>query len=123
MNGAQQSQKVRQDLEEIVESTDGLEFACIINKNGKTAHTINESRLDLNNKKKEMLFMETALQARMNKDFDGELGNVQCNVTERDDGFKYVSVPLPSKNTLFAVIDKGKNHESFLTKIINKEIC
>jgi hypothetical protein len=55
----------------------------------------------------------------MSKDFDKDLGNVHCNVTERDDGLKYVSAPLSSKNIVFAVMDKKKDHNTFVKNTVN----
>ena len=58
--------------------------------------------------------METALQARMNKDFDKELGEFQCNVIERENNDKFVLVPLSSEKTILAVMEKEKEHRSFV---------
>ena len=106
----------KQFFDKLTKSTNGLKFAYIINKNGRPLHTFNKDFLVIDDKKKEMLFIETALQASMNKDFDDELGKIQCNVTERND-LKYVSAPLSSKNIIFAALDKQIDHNTFVTNI------
>jgi hypothetical protein len=113
MNAVYNSPEIRTHFGNIAESTNGLKFACIINKNGKASHVFNEGFLGMNNKKKEMLFMETALQTRMTEDFDKDLGKVNCNMTERGD-LKYVTAPLSSKRMIFAAMDKGEDHDSFV---------
>lgn len=102
-----------------MESQKGLKFACILNKNGRVSDVFHEDNFDIDDKSKEMLFMETVLQANMGKDFDENLGKLQCNVTERANGLKYISTPLPSNKFVFAVMDKQKDHNEFVKKIIS----
>ena len=101
-----------------MESQKGLKFACILNKNGRVSEIFHEDNFDIDEKSKEMLFMETVLQANMGKDFDGDLGKLQCNVTERANGLKYISTPLASNKIVFAVMDKQKDHNVFVKKIM-----
>jgi len=100
--------------DKVIKPSKDVKFACVINNHGKILCAFNENYLNIDSKKKEMLFMEAALQARMNKDFDGELGEFRCNVTERDNGYKCISAPLPLDKTVFAVMDRNKDHSSFV---------
>ena len=101
----------------VIQKEPSLKYACIISKNGRPSHEFNEGFLDMNDKKKEMLFMETALATKMTKDFDDDLGDVQCNVTERNDNLKYVFVPVGEKRTVLAVMEKEKSHMKFVKNI------
>ena len=101
----------------VIQKEPNLKYACIINNNGRPSHEFNEKFFDMNDKKKEMLFMETALATKMTKDFDDDLGNVQCNVTERNDNLKYVFAPLGEKRTVLAVMEKEKSHMKFVKNI------
>lgn len=100
--------------DKVIKPSKDVKFACVINDHGKVLCTFNEDYWDIDSKKKEMLFMETALQARMNKDFDKELGELQCNVIERENNDKFVLVPLPLENTILAVMEKEKDHSLFV---------
>ena len=112
------SMKIREMFKKrVIQKEPSLKYACIINKNGRPSHEFNEEFLDMNDKKKEMLFMETALATKMTKDFDDDLGNVQCNVTERNDNLKYVFAPLGEKRTVLAVMEKEKSHMNFVKNI------
>lgn len=103
--------------EKVVKTSQEIKFVCVINTNGRTLCMFNEDCLDIDSKKKEMLFMETALQTRMNKDFDDDLGRLRCNITERDDGSKYVSAPLSSNRMVFALMNKECDHDYFVNTV------
>ena len=68
--------------------------------------------------KKEMLFMETALKSSMNKEFNEDLGDLRCDITEREDGLKCISAPLTPNETVFALMDRSNEHESFIENVI-----
>ena len=68
-------------------------------------------------KEKEMFCMELALQNRMMKVFDNDLGNVRYNLTERE-GSKYISIPTKSK-VILGVMKKEIDHTKFFNKMIS----
>jgi len=59
--------------------------------------------------------MEIALQSRLQKDFNDELGEVQYNLTERE-GLKFISIPTSSK-IILGVMDRDKDHTPFFNRI------
>ena len=59
--------------------------------------------------------MEMALQNRMMRDFDDELGKVKYTVTERNNQ-KFMSIPTSSK-IILAVMKRETDHTLFLDKI------
>ena len=105
--------------DKIVESSRDIKFACIINDSGNVLCTFNENYLNMNDAKKKMFFMEAALQTKMNKDFDNELGEFKYTVTERKDGDKCVSAPLSSNEMIFVLMNKDEDHNSFVKDTIN----
>ena len=96
----------------------GLKYACIIDDKGNEVLSFNEEYLDMSKIKKKKLFIETALQSKMTQEFDEDLGDAKCNVVERKENIKCVSVPLSSKHTALAMIKKNQDHSFFVNNAI-----
>ena len=111
-----------------------IKLIGIINSRGRMVDSIGHDTIEMPNDKKEMFFMKIALRNCMQQDFDEYLGAVNYCMTERG-GTKYISVPIPNGNTIFAITKKEVNHEDlveginqiikysqqFLGEIISKE--
>ena len=95
----------------------GMKYACIIDGQGNEVMSFNGEYLDLGEKKRRKLFMETALQAKMLQEFNEDLDEYRCNVIERSGGLKYVSAPLSSKTVAMAVMKKNQDHSFFVNNV------
>ena len=98
-------------------SETGVEFVGIINDKGHLEDFVGKEPQMSSGKEKEMFCMELALQNRMMKDFDNDLGNVRYNLTERE-GSKYISIPTKSK-VILGVMKKDIDHTKFFNKMIS----
>ena len=105
------------DLLRVIQSEKAIKYACVLDEQGNKILSFNEDYLDLGEKEKRKLFMETVLQAKMMQEFNEDLGESRCNVVERSDGLKYVSSPLRSKNTALSIMDKNHDHGFFVNNI------
>jgi len=80
----------------------GVEFAGIINKQGRITDNVCKKEINLSKEQMEMFSMMISLNLSMQKDYDDELGAVQYTVTERKNS-KVVSIPIPLARTSFLV--------------------
>ncbi len=93
----------------------GVDFIGIINDRGHLEDFIGNEEIPYSEKNKEMFCMEIALQNRMMRDFDSELGEVKYTVTERKNQ-KFMSIPNSSK-VILAVMQKETDHKLFFNKM------
>ena len=93
----------------------GVDFIGIINDRGHLEDFIGDGKIPDQEKNKEIFCMEMALQNRMMRDFDDELGKVKYTVTERNNQ-KFMSIPTSSK-IILAVMKRETDHTLFLDKI------
>ena len=82
----------------------GVEFAGIINKQGRIIDNVCKKEINLSKEQRETFFMTNSLNLSMQKDYDDELGAVQYTVTERKNS-KVVSIPIPLVSIVL-VMDK-----------------
>lgn len=104
----------------------GIELFGIINKNGRIVDVWSRKDLDISKEKKEILFMQIALQSSMQCDFDEELGTVRFCITKREK-LKFISRPIGEGNTALVVTNKNNDNEDFsliddMCKMYNSEI-
>ena len=97
----------------------GVEFAGIINKQGRIIDNVCKKEINLSKEQMETFFMMNSLNLSMQKDYDDELGAVQYTVTERKNS-KVVSIPIPL-GSIVLVMDK-QARPSFLVKKTLKAI-
>jgi hypothetical protein len=62
----------------------GIMTLVIINKSGKVIDSFGEGNLNISKEKKEMLFIQTALQCSMQDEQDDDFGKTQFLLTKRD---------------------------------------
>ncbi len=93
----------------------GMEFACIINKQGRIEQSIFKNGIDITEDKKEMFMMCVQLQNSMQSDFDDEFGSVHYTITERENT-RFVSIPT-HVGVLLAKLDKSADPLAFVNKI------
>lgn len=96
-------------------SPEGIEFACIINKQGRIEHSIFKNEIDITEDKKEMFTMGVQLQNSMQSDFDDEFGSVHYTIIERENA-RFVSIPTPT-GVLLVKLDKSADPFALVNKI------
>lgn len=113
---------------DIANLDENIEMVTILNSKGRPIEMkIREgTEIDLTPVKKEMFFMQSVLQASMNKDQDEEFGRVKCTIFERERGtifsFEFlnyvilvitrsVSYPMHLKNSIMEKIANIKKVE------------
>ena len=101
----------------------GMKYACVLDEQGNHILSFNKEYLDLNEKRKRKLFMQTVLQTKMAEEFNEDLEKPHCNVVERSDELKYVSVALSSNSIAMAIIKKNYDHEDFVNNVIATRSC
>lgn len=80
----------------------------IIDKNGRVVDLWGRNDLHISKEKREILFMQIALQSSMHGDFDEELGTVSfCTVKRKK--LKFVYRPIGSGNTALLVTGTNNN--------------
>lgn len=89
----------------------GVAFLGMVNKRGRITGLPNHS-LELNDRKKEMFFMSSALINNMCQDFDDDFGPLECCVVVRKDR-KFLSIPT-AVGIMLCEMPKDMDHESFL---------
>lgn len=104
----------------------GIELFGIINKNGRMMDFLSRKDLDISNEKKEILFMQMALQSSMQREFDEEFGSVNFCVIQREK-MKFICRPIDTDNMALVVTDKSSDDEDFnviedMCKMYNSEI-
>jgi hypothetical protein len=97
----------------------GVEFAGLINKQGRVIDYMSKTEINLSKEQKEMFFMMTSLNLSMQRDYDDNLGYVQYTVTERESS-RIVSIPAPF-GSIMLVVNK-KVRPSLLIKKIMKAV-
>jgi hypothetical protein len=96
--------------------TSEIEFICLINTRGRLVEFIGDDPIDMPSDKREMFFMKIALRSSMQKDFDEYLEHVNYCMTQRGNR-KFISIPAPNNNTIFAVIKNYCDHEELVNNI------
>lgn len=105
----------------------GIELFGIINKNGRMMDFLSRKDLDISNEKKEILFMQMALQSSMQREFDEDFGSVNFCVIQREK-MKFICRPIDTDNMALVVTNKKTNDgENFnviddMCKMYNSEI-
>lgn len=62
----------------------GIMTLTIINKRGRVIDSFGEGKMSISKEKKEMLFIQTALQCSMQDEQDDDFGKMQFLLTKRD---------------------------------------
>jgi hypothetical protein len=93
----------------------GASFVALINKHGRVLDS--SSKINLDDRKKEMLFMSSALAQNMCEDFNAELGPVEYSLVERKE-HKFVSIPV-QYGTLLVAVPKESDHNELVSAIRN----
>jgi hypothetical protein len=93
----------------------GIEFVCLINKQGRIEQSIFNNGIDITEDKREMFAMGLQLQNSMQSDFDYEFGTVHYTITERENA-RFVSIPT-STGVLLAKMNKSADPFVFVDKI------
>jgi len=96
----------------------GVEFVGIINKSGKLANWVGSICFYMSDADKDLFFMKIALRSSMQKDFDKDLGEVTCCITQRESR-KFISIPTPNDKTVLAITKNDYDHESLVSDIRN----
>lgn len=104
----------------------GIELFGIINKNGRIVDMWSRRDLRISKEKKEILFMQIALQSSMQRDFDEDLGTVSFCMIKREK-LRFIYRPIGVGNTALVVTNKSNDKNDFSTiddlcKIYNSEI-
>lgn len=94
----------------------GLEMVGIINKKGRLIDSIGAKPFTSPQRKKEMFLMGIALQSSMQRDFDEDFGEVNYNVTQREN-LKIISIPTCNGQTILAVAKKNIDYENVVAGI------
>ncbi|TBR22110.1 MAG: hypothetical protein EPO63_07855 [Candidatus Nitrosotenuis sp.] len=107
-------------------TTAGIELFGIINKNGRIVDMWSRKDLHISKEKKEILFMQIALQSSMQQDFDEDLGTVSFCMIKREK-LRFIYRPIGIGNTALVVTNKNNDKNDFsviddLCKIYNSEI-
>ena len=82
----------------------GVEFAGLINRQGRIVDYACKNEINLSQEQKDMFFMATTLSLRMQGDYDDNFGSVKYIVTERENS-KIVSIPIPA-GAIILVVNK-----------------
>ncbi|MBI5377640.1 MAG: hypothetical protein HZA82_03355 [Thaumarchaeota archaeon] len=104
----------------------GIELFGIINKNGRIVDMLSRRDLRISKEKKEILFMQIALQRSMQRDFDEDLGTVSFCMIKREK-LRFIYRPIGVGNTALVVTNKNNDKNDFsmiddMCKIYNSEI-
>ena len=92
----------------------GVEFAGLINRQGRIVDYACKNEINLSQEQKDMFFMATTLSLRMQGDYDENFGSVKYIVTERENS-KIVSIPIPAGAIILVV-----NKEAGLSLLVKK---
>jgi hypothetical protein len=93
----------------------GASFVALINKHGRVLDS--SSKINLDDRKREMLFMSSALAHNMCEDFNAELGPVEYSLVERKE-HKFVSIPM-QHGMLLVAIPKESDHNELVSAVRN----
>lgn len=103
----------------------GIELFGIINKNGRMMDFLSRKDLDISNEKKEILFMQMALQSSMQREFDEDFGSVNFCVIQREK-MKFICRPIGTDNMALVVTNKTNDDDDLnviddMCKMYNSE--
>jgi hypothetical protein len=96
----------------------GASFVALISKHGRVLDS--SSKINLDDRKKEMLFMSSALAQNMCEDFNAELGPVEYSLVERKE-HKFVSIPV-QYGTLLVAMPKKIDHNELVSAVKNSYV-
>jgi hypothetical protein len=96
----------------------GASFIALISKHGRVLDS--PSKINLDDRKKEMLFMSSALAQNMCEDFNAELGPVEYSLVERKE-HKFVSIPV-QYGTLLVAMPKKIDHNELVSAVKNSYV-
>ena len=96
-------------------SLEGVEFVCLINKQGKIEQSVYKNGIILSKEKHEMFTMGVQLHNSMQRDFDEEFGPVHYSITERENS-RFVSIPTHA-GILMAKLTKSVDPFVFVNEI------
>jgi hypothetical protein len=104
----------------------GIELFGIINKNGRLVDSWGRKELRISKEKKEILFMQIALQSSMQRDFDEDLGTVSFCMIRREK-LRFIYRPIGAGNTALVVTNKNNDKNDFslidgMCKIYDSEV-
>lgn len=98
-------------LEKMMASAE-IELFGIINKNGRMVDSWSRNDLHISKEKKEILFMQVALQSSMQHDFDEHFGAVSFCMIKRKK-LKFVYRPIGAGNTALLVTSTDNSANDF----------
>lgn len=112
-------------LQKIIDAS-GIELFGIINKNGRIVDSWGRKELRISKEKKEILFMQIALQSSMQQDFDEDLGTVSFCMIRREK-LRFIYRPIGAGNTALVVTNKNNDKNDFslidgMCKIYDSEV-
>lgn len=107
-------------------TTSGIELFGIINKNGRIVDVWSRKDLRISKEKREILFMQIALQSSMQRDFDEDLGTVSFCMIRREK-LRFIYRPIGVGNTALVVTNRNNDKNDFslidsMCKIYDSEI-
>jgi len=118
MRTVQTEQYLKNTCKEIVELDAKIRFAGIINERGRliTGAVNYKTEFLVDQKDREMLFMEAALRTKMRQEFDHCLGASNFSITHRE---KVIIMKFPiRKETLYVSSEKGLELDKIPFKIL-----
>lgn len=89
-----------------------IELFGIINKNGRMIDSWSRNDLHISKERKEILYMQIALQSSMQRDFDEHFGVVSF-VTIKRKKLKFVYCPTDAGNTALLITSKNNATDDF----------
>ncbi|MEM3089128.1 MAG: hypothetical protein QXY22_01005 [Candidatus Nitrosotenuis sp.] len=96
----------------------GITTLVVINKRGKVVDSIGEANLGLSKEKKEILFMQTALQCSMQDEQNNDFGKMEFFLTKRDKS-KFVCKQLGDDRIAIAIATDRTDDATILEYIDN----
>lgn len=96
----------------------GITTLVVINKRGKVVDSIGEANLGLSKEKKEILFMQTALQCSMQDEQNNDFGKMEFFLTKRDKS-KFVCKQLGDDRIAIAIATDRTDDATILEYINN----
>ena len=109
------------DLDEIckkVLKVDKIRFVAILSEKGRvlTTHKKDGIKLLVDEKRQEMLFMQVALETRMHKEYDEQLGKIEFISLERE---KIMTLGFSLENyILYLTAEKGIDSTKVTSEIL-----
>ncbi|HSA97868.1 MAG TPA: DUF6659 family protein [Candidatus Nitrosotenuis sp.] len=96
----------------------GVEFVGIISKSGKLTNWVGSVCFQMSDADMDLFFMKIALRSSMQKDFDKDLGEVTCCITQRESR-KFISIPTSNDKTVLVITKNDYAHEQLVSDIRN----